>query len=73
MIDEDYPFLENNENENWLSKMFKNQFYIDLTDMDQTNLNKLKELVHKEIIVIIKLMRHIIKNQLEDLVHLIIV
>ena len=35
---------------NWLSKMFKNQFYIDLTDMDQTNLNKLKELVHKEII-----------------------
>lgn len=50
LIDEDYPFLENNENENWLSKMFKNQFYIDLTDMDQTNLNKLKELVHKEII-----------------------
>ena len=50
LIDQDYPFLENDENENWLSKMFKNQFYIDLTDMDQTNLNKLKELVHKEII-----------------------
>jgi hypothetical protein len=49
LIDQDYPFLEKNENENWLSKMFKNQFYIDLTDMEQNNLNKLKELVYKEI------------------------
>ncbi len=49
LIEQDYPFLENDEHENWLSKMFKNQFYIDLTDMDQNNLNKLKELVYKEI------------------------
>tara|TARA_B100000575_G_C23043848_1_gene600791 strand:- start:322 stop:1152 length:831 start_codon:yes stop_codon:yes gene_type:complete len=62
LIDDEYPFLENEENDNWLSRIFKNQFYIDLRDMDQTNLNKLKELVHKEIISYYKIDETIYKR-----------
>ena len=49
LVDNDYPFLEDNESSNWLSKMFKNQFYIDLNDLDHTNLDKLFELITTEI------------------------
>lgn len=45
LVEKGYPYLENNEKTNWLSKMFKNQFYIDLTEMDSNNINKLKELI----------------------------
>ena len=48
LLDKDYPYLEL-QKDNWLSKMFKNQYYIDLTDMDSTNLNKLKGLINTEI------------------------
>ena len=54
LIDKGYPFLEEDD-ENWLSKMIKNQFYIDLTEMDSSNLNKLKELIYKEIVSYYKL------------------
>ena len=54
LIDKGYPYLEDDD-ENWLSKMFKNQFYIDLTEMDSSNLNKLKELIYKEIVSYYKL------------------
>lgn len=49
LLDNDYPFLEDNETSNWLSKMFKNQYYIDLNDLDHTNLDKLLELITTEI------------------------
>ena len=49
LIDKGYPYLENNETENWLSNAFKNQFYIDLTEMDSNNLDKLKELINTNI------------------------
>tara|TARA_B100000900_G_scaffold415948_1_gene448051 strand:+ start:3061 stop:3843 length:783 start_codon:yes stop_codon:yes gene_type:complete len=45
LMEKGFPYLDNDEDENWLSKMFDNQFYIDLTDMNPSNLNKLKELV----------------------------
>lgn len=45
LMEDGFPYLENGEDENWLSKMFDNQFYIDLTDMNPSNLNRLKELV----------------------------
>ena len=44
LIEKEFPYLEDGEEENWLSKMFKNQFYIDLTEMNSENLDKLKEL-----------------------------
>jgi hypothetical protein len=62
LIDDEYPFLENEENDNWLSRMFKNQFYIDLRDMDQTNLNKLKDIIYKEIISYYKIDESIYKR-----------
>jgi hypothetical protein len=65
LIDDEYPFLENEENDNWLSKMFKNQFYIDLRDMEQENLNKLKELIHKNIISYYKIDDTINKKSLK--------
>lgn len=46
LVEKDYPYFEDNEKENWLSKMFKNQFYIDLTEMDSSNIDKLKELIN---------------------------
>ena len=50
LVEKDYPYLENDEKENWLSKMFKNQFYVDLSDgMNTENLNKLKQLLNDEI------------------------
>ena len=45
LVEKDFPYLEDGEEENWLSKMFKNQFYIDLTEMNSDNLDKLKELI----------------------------
>tara|TARA_B110000259_G_scaffold188082_1_gene244839 strand:- start:477 stop:1238 length:762 start_codon:yes stop_codon:yes gene_type:complete len=45
LVEKEFPYLEDNKDENWISKMFKNQFYIDLTEMDSNNLNKLKELI----------------------------
>lgn len=49
LLDQDFPFLETNEKDNWISKTFNNQFYIDLDDLDHDNLCKLIELVSKEI------------------------
>tara|TARA_Y100000389_G_scaffold187535_1_gene209025 strand:- start:405 stop:1151 length:747 start_codon:yes stop_codon:yes gene_type:complete len=50
LVEKDYPYLENDEKDNWVSKMFKNQFYIDLSDgMNTENLNKLKQLLNDEI------------------------
>ena len=50
LVEKGYPYLENNEKENWLSKMFKNQFYIDLSEgMNNDNLNKLIQLLNDEI------------------------
>jgi len=45
LVEKGFPYLENNNEDNWLSKMFKNQFYIDLTEMNSNNLDKLKELI----------------------------
>ena len=50
LLEKGYPYLENN-NENWLSKMYKNQFYIDLSNgMNQDSIDKLKQLINNEII-----------------------
>lgn len=50
LVEKGYPYLETNEKENWLSKMFKNQFYVDLSEgMNFENLSKLKELINDEI------------------------
>lgn len=48
LIEKGFPYLEG-ETENWLSRAFKNQYYIDLTEMDSSNLDKLKELINTEI------------------------
>jgi hypothetical protein len=49
LLDQNFPFLDENEKDNWISKTFNNQFYIDLDDLDHDNLCKLIELVSKEI------------------------
>tara|TARA_B110000259_G_scaffold45782_1_gene53075 strand:+ start:7415 stop:8200 length:786 start_codon:yes stop_codon:yes gene_type:complete len=45
LVEKGFPYLDEVDENNWMSKMFKNQFYIDLTEMDSENLNKLKELI----------------------------
>jgi hypothetical protein len=50
LLDTKYPYLENKK-DNWLSKTYKNQFYIDLSEgMKLENINKLKQLINNNII-----------------------
>lgn len=45
-----FPFLEEDEQDNWVQKMYKDQFYIDLSKgMDPVKIDKLKNLIGDKI------------------------
>ena len=49
--DNNFPYLENGEETNWVNDLYKDQFYIDLSDgMDETKILKLLDMINEKII-----------------------
>lgn len=50
IIEDNFPYLEKNEETNWIEKMYKDQFYIDLSKgMEQEKITKLLSLINIKI------------------------
>jgi len=50
ITEDNFPYLENDEETNWIQKMYKDQFYIDLSKgMEQEKIKKLLSLIKSKI------------------------
>lgn len=49
-LEKGYPYNNENEEDNWLEKLYKNQFYIDLSEMNLDNLDRLIKDIQSETI-----------------------
>lgn len=73
LLENDFPYCENTEKKelNWLYKSYKNQFYLDMVQMNIENTRKMKELVNNNIEEFFRIenksFRHRRKNSLNSL------